>query len=136
VPTPIPAPAPAPAPDIPPPWSPDRSKLLVVPQLRQGPYTVTVPPADYLIIPISVGEYERLVSWGWNAYGKTEGSENYLDSWMVDSNGVKVSESGRTFNCGLGFVGGSLGPGTYYIYLSNEFTSFSAKDVALRVRWE
>ena len=117
-------------------WSPNRDRLRVVPQLRQGSADITVPPADYLIIPISVGEYEHLATWGWSASGE---NEDYLDSWLVNSNGTKVSESGRTFNYSCYYtIAGSpgLGSGTWYIYLSNEFTSFTAKDVTLWVHWQ
>lgn len=116
-------------------WSPERDKLLVVPQLRQGPVTLTVPPGDYLIIPISVGKYEHLAGWGWSAVGK---NEDYLDSWLVNSTGGRVNKSGRSFNyfCDYTVSGSSgLGSGTWYIYLSNEFTSLSAKEVTLRVHW-
>lgn len=120
-------------------WSPDRNHIVVIPreyfvQYKDG-YLVDVPPASYLIIPVSVGDYEHLAGWGWNAEG-TE--EDYLDSWLVNSNGDKISESGRSFNYGVAYAfdeNPGLGPGTYYIYLSNEFTSASAKKVSLRVSW-
>ncbi len=120
------------------PWSPDRDHILVVPREyleREDGCTINVPPADYRIIPISVGKYEHLAGWGWNAKGI---AEDHIDSWLVNSTGGKVSESGRTFNYSCTYtVSGSPGlpPGTWYIYLSNEFTSSSAKAVTLRVRW-
>lgn len=138
MPAPAPVPAPAPAPPEPEPWSPERDKLLKVSReylAREGGYTINVPPADYLIIPISVGEYEHLAGWGWSAKGK---AEDYLDSWLVNDRGNKISESGRAFNYSCGYAYGDnpgLSEGTYYIYLSNEFTSASAKAVTLHVRW-
>jgi hypothetical protein len=132
--TPIPTPTVTPTP-----WSPDRNHILVIPreyfaQFKDS-YPVDVPPASYLIIPVSVGQYEHLAGWGWYAKGTTE---DYLDSWLVNSSGTKISESGRVFNFGTQYAfdnNPGLGPGTYYIYLSNEFTSTSAKQVTLRIKW-
>jgi len=131
-------PTPTPTPTVTP-WSPDRNHMLVIPreyfvEFKDG-YPVDVPPASYLIIPVCVGQYEHLAGWGWNAKGTTE---DYLDSWLVDSSGAKISESPRSFNYGTAYAFGNnpgLGPGTYYIYLSNEFTPTSAKKVTLRVDW-
>jgi len=140
-PTPTPAPkpvptttpsAPKPAPNL------DRNHLYLVPReslSRDQGFQVVVAPADYRVIPISVGEYEHLVGWNWNAKGRTE---DYLDSWLVDSTGRRISESGRSFNFGTDYAFGDsqgLPPGTYYIYLSNEFTAVSDKTVTLRVVW-
>ncbi len=116
-------------------WQPDREHVLQVDRKyleQEGGFTIEIPPSDYKIIPVSVEEYEHLTGWGWNAEGKTE---NYIDSWLVNSEGNKISESGRAFNYSCGYTSPGLPEGTYYIYLSNEFTSASAKSVKLHVSW-
>ena len=115
------------------PWYPNYSKLLIMSReyLRPGSeVSILVPPADYRIVPVSVGKLEQLVSWGFNV---NENTESYIDAWLVDSEGNVIVESGRTFNYGCRL---SLSEGTYYIYLSNEFTSAHDKRVHLSVVWQ
>lgn len=132
--------SPSPTPETTPPsppqtWSPEANNIVVIPRERlemPSSCAIDIPLADYVIIPISVGEYEHLKGWTWDAKGTTE---DYLDSWIVDSRGNKISESGRVFNFGVYYESG-LSEGTYYIYLSNEFNPTSAKQIILSVNWD
>lgn len=127
-------------------WSLDRSKAIEyeMGELEKG-VTVSIPPADLRIIPVTSTKDRRIAGWGFNVYGaglKTPNKgepENYIDFWAVNEWGGKEDEGGRFFNEGTVWTAGGnpsgLHVGTFYIYLSNQFDSTNAKDVVLKVRW-
>lgn len=127
-------------------WSLDRSKVIEYEtgELEKG-VTVRIPPGDLRIIPVTSTKDRRIGNWGFNVYGaglKTPNKgepENYIDFWAVNEWGGKEDEGGRFFNEGTiwtaGGNSGGLYEGSFYLYLSNQFDSTSAKDVVLQVNW-
>ena len=81
------------------------------------------------IVSLCVLRYQRVFGVHWHTEGNTQ-----IESWIEDNKGKMLEESGRTssydFVTEVGF-----GEGQYYIYLSNEFDSSSAKKVSLQVDW-
>lgn len=114
-------------------WEPNKLKIVIYfrDDLERGTF-VTVPPADLVIIPIEVDEEESLD--GYDFYVKRNGTENYIDIYLRDTRGNTISNLGRTCNG----VTWNLNkpPGTYYLYLGNEFCSTHAKKVFLKVMWK
>jgi hypothetical protein len=115
-------------------WSLDRSKVIEygADELEKG-VTVSIPPADIRIIPVTSTKDRRISSWGFSEASYVTGEpKNYIEFWVVNEWGGKVIEPVRTFNLG---AQASTSDGTYYIYLSNQFDSVSAKEVVLHLKW-
>jgi hypothetical protein len=90
---------------------------------------ITIPAGEVRIVSLCVLRYQHVTGVHWHIEGNAQ-----IDYWIEDSGGKRIDESGRTSSHDfISDVG--LGEGQYYIYLSNEFDSTSAKDVSLRVDW-
>jgi hypothetical protein len=115
-------------------WSLDRSKVIEYEtgELEKG-ITLSIPPADLRIVPVTSTKDRRISSWGFSEIPHVKGEpENYIDFWVVNEWGGKVIQPYRTFNLHAQAI---TYDGTYYIYLSNQFDSTSAKEVVLQVKW-
>ncbi len=126
-------------------WSLDRSKVIEYEtgELEKG-VTASIPPADLRIIPVTSTKDRRIGSWGVRVYGPGLKAHNkgepeyYIDFWALNEWGGKENEMGRIFNgATIWTIGNPAGlyEGIFYIYLSNQFDSSSAKDVVLQVKW-
>lgn len=112
--------------------APGEAKLLEFSResLESG-VTITVPPSELCTVFICIPRYQRVTGWHWHLEGNTE---NEIGSWLEDDKGNRISESGRTSSYDCVYEVG-LREGHYYIYLSNEFDSTSAKKVWLQLDW-
>jgi len=110
--------------------APGKSKILEPGReaLESGT-VITIPAGEVRIVSLCILRYQRVTGVHWHTEGNTQ-----IESWIEDDKGKMLEESGRTsshdFVTEVGF-----GEGQYYIYLSNEFDSTSAKKVSLRVEW-
>lgn len=110
--------------------APGKSKILELSReaLESGT-VITVPPGEVRIVLVCIPRYQRVTGVHWHSEGNTE-----IESWIEDDKEKKIDESGRTSSHDFVTEVG-LREGQYYIYLSNEFDSTSAKEISLQVDW-
>jgi hypothetical protein len=110
--------------------APGKSKILEPGRAALESGTViTIPPGEMRIVSLVVERYQHVTGIHWHTEGDTQ-----IDSWVEDSEGKRIDESGKTSNHDFVSEVG-LTEGQYYIYLSNEFDSTGAKKVSLQVDW-
>jgi hypothetical protein len=115
-------------------WSLDKTKVVEygTDELENG-VTIVIPAADVRIIPVTSTKDRIISGWGFSEMPRLKDEpENYIDFWVVNEWGGKEFEPVRTFNLHAQAI---TYAGTYYIYLSNQFDSNSAKEVVLHVKW-
>lgn len=110
--------------------APGQGKVLELSrEALEGGTVVTVPPGEVRIVLVCVPRYQRVTGVHWQSEGGTE-----VESWIEDAKEKRIDESGRTSSHDF-VTDVGLREGQYYIFLSNEFDSTSAKKVSLQVDW-
>jgi len=110
--------------------APGKGKILELGrEALEGGTVITVPPGEVRIVLLCVPRYQRVTGVHWQSEGGTE-----VESWIEDNNENRIDESGRTSSHDFVTEVG-LREGQYYIFLSNESDSTSAKEISLQVDW-